>query len=255
MKNDEYISVSRIKLYRLCPRKYKFAYIDNLPKPFKPVGLAFGSAVHSAVEWLNRRLFEGEKISFEEVWKTFKTDWFSLKQDNILFDEKEDEEDIIAKAEKLLKLLHERQTNGVKIAEVETPFQIPLFDRETGEVLPLPLRGVFDWVEDNDTLVEMKTSKRAYDTSSSSNRLQLAAYEFASKEMFDESPNIRIVNLVKTKEPKLLETEVKLDDNDHKVLIGAAKLFILGVKDGIFHPIKSFMCKGCEYADICGNGV
>ena len=158
-------------------------------------------------------------------------------------------------AEKLLKLLHERQTNGTKIAEVETPFQIPLFDRETGEVLPLPLRGVFDWVEDNDTLVEMKTSKRAYDTSSSSNRLQLAAYEFAYKEMFDESPNIRIVNLVKTKEPKLLETEVKLDDNDHKVLIGAAKLFILGVKDGIFHPIKSFMCKGCEYADICRNGV
>ena len=48
----EHLSKSQISLYMDCSLKYKFQYIDNLPKPFKPAGLAFGTSIHSALEWL-----------------------------------------------------------------------------------------------------------------------------------------------------------------------------------------------------------
>ena len=251
----EYISISRIKTYLNCPMKYKLSYIDKVPKPFKPVGLAFGRVIHSTAEWLNRKLGEGEKPEFERVWRIFKSDWFALSQDNINFGNSEGEDALIEKARKMLGLLYNRQTNGVIIREVEMPFQVELVDEQTGEILPVPLRGVFDWVENDDTLAEMKTSARKFDTEVSTNRLQLAAYDYAYRKMFGKNPKIEVVDLVKTKEPKLLEMEVALDKSDTQNLLGSARLFLTGVENGIFYPNKSFMCKNCEYRDICGIPV
>ena len=250
----EYISISRIKTYLNCPMKYMLGYIEKVPKPFKPAGLAFGSVIHSTAEWLNRKISDGEKPDFERVWKIFKSDWFGMSQDEIRFGDRESEETLIVKARKMLELLYNRQTNGVIIKEVEMPFQVELVDEETGEILPVPIRGVFDWVEDDDTLAEMKTSSRKFDTEVSTNRLQLAAYDYAYRKMFGKSPQIKVVDLVKTKEPKLLETRVVLDKKDTRNLFGTARLFLTGVERGIFYPNKSFMCKNCEYASICSNG-
>ena len=247
----DYVSISRMKTYLNCPRKFKFWYVDKLPKLFKPAGLALGNVVHSTAEWLNRRLCEGQKPELDDVLKIFRSDWFSLSQDEIRFDGKENEDEMLAKAIELLKLLHERQTNGTQIREVEMPFQLSLVDRETGEILEAPLRGVFDWVESEDVLVEMKTSARVHDTDSSDNRLQLAAYDYAYREMFGRSPRIKVLNLLKTKEPKLLEKEILLDERDYQNLVGTTKLFLAGVQNRIFHPNKSFMCKNCEYAGVC----
>jgi len=249
----DYISISRIKTYLNCPRKYKLRYIDRLPKPFKPVGLALGSAIHTAAEWFNRKLCDGEKPDFHELLKIFRTDWFNLTLDNIKLDNKESKDDILAKGEKLLNLFYERQMRDVKIEEVEVPFQVALIDRDAGEILPVPLRGIFDWIESDDTLVEMKTSGRIFDTDSSDNRLQLTAYDYAYRELFNRRPKIKILNLIKTKEPKLVEKEIILDEQDTRNLIGTAKLFLAGVQNKLFYPNKSFMCKNCEYAHICGG--
>jgi len=127
-----------------------------------------------------------------------------------------------------------------------------IIDKDTGEILPVPLRGIFDWIESDDTLVEMKTSGRIFDTDSSDSRLQLTAYDYAYRELFDRRPKIKILNLVKTKEPKLVEKEIILDKQDTRNLIGTAKLFLAGVQNKLFYPNKSFMCKNCEYGDICG---
>jgi len=47
----------------------------------------------------------------------------------------------------------------------------PLVDTETGEALELPLDGVIDVVEEDDTVVELKTAARNYTMSDVSQNL------------------------------------------------------------------------------------
>jgi hypothetical protein len=50
METPDTISVSQINLYRTCSLKYRFQYIDQLPRLVRAAGLVFGSAVHKALE-------------------------------------------------------------------------------------------------------------------------------------------------------------------------------------------------------------
>ncbi len=72
----EHLSNSQISLYSQCSLKYKFQYIDEIPKPFKPSGLALGSAVHSALSWLNKQRMNGDNVSLERLYKIFDADWY-----------------------------------------------------------------------------------------------------------------------------------------------------------------------------------
>ena len=56
----DHLSASQIQAYMDCSLKYKFSKIDQLPKSFKSSGLALGSAIHSAVEWLHRHWKQGD---------------------------------------------------------------------------------------------------------------------------------------------------------------------------------------------------
>jgi putative RecB family exonuclease len=47
------LSISQIQSYLLCPLKYRFQYVDRIPKPWRAASLSFGSSVHSAIEWFH----------------------------------------------------------------------------------------------------------------------------------------------------------------------------------------------------------
>lgn len=69
-------SHSRMSLYRECPQKYKFRYIDKLPEEPKPY-FAFGSSIHSALEFL----YDVKAPPFPTlaaVQAAFKKDWEQL---------------------------------------------------------------------------------------------------------------------------------------------------------------------------------
>ena len=50
----DHLSASQMNLYFQCSLKYKFQYLDKLPKPFKASGLVFGSAIHLAISWVHK---------------------------------------------------------------------------------------------------------------------------------------------------------------------------------------------------------
>ena len=58
----DHLSCSQMNLYLQCPPKYKFLYIDGLPKPFKPSGLAFGGSIHAALAWLHKQRMNGNYL-------------------------------------------------------------------------------------------------------------------------------------------------------------------------------------------------
>ena len=49
MEPPRTISVSQVNAYLGCPLKYRFQYVDKIPRPWRVAAMAFGSSVHAAV--------------------------------------------------------------------------------------------------------------------------------------------------------------------------------------------------------------
>ena len=75
----DHLSASQINLYQQCALKYRFQYVDGLPRPFRPSGLAFGSVIHSALDWFHKEKIRGGEVSLGTLLKMFEADWFSQK--------------------------------------------------------------------------------------------------------------------------------------------------------------------------------
>ncbi|MCI0530063.1 MAG: PD-(D/E)XK nuclease family protein, partial [Nitrospira sp.] len=166
------ISVSQINLYRSCSLKYKFTYIERLPKPFKSSSLALGATVHSAIEWLHTERMSGRDVTLEELYKVFSTDWYSQKVGHeIRYKEEETEKDLTEKGKALQALYFHKGPKEVLV--VEHRFKVPLVDLTTGTVLDVPLVGYMDLVESDDTIDEVKTTASALDIENLDTQFQL----------------------------------------------------------------------------------
>jgi len=247
------ISVSQLNLYRSCSLKYKFQYIDRLPKPFKSSALAFGATMHSAIEWLHKKRMSGKEVTLEGLHKTFSVDWYSQTVDTeIRYKEGEKEDELVAKAKALLTLYHGQGPRDVTGTEVS--FKVPLADLTTGEVLDLPLLGYMDLVEHEETITEVKTTASALDIESLDTQFQLLAYDYGFQMKYRREPKrIKIINLVKTKKPKIEVREIERPYRDHRWFFHTAKEAIRGIRQGVFFPNPSFRCKECEYSGPCQN--
>lgn len=195
-----------------CPLKYRFQYVEELPKPFKPSGLAFGGAIHAAIEWYHKANRQGVKPPLEKVQKIFQADWYAQRTDSeIRYKDKETEEQLITKGNELLSLYYSVPlVNGVRATEYA--FEVPIVNLKTDEILTLPLKGRIDLIEEGDAIGEIKTSSKKLDKHTLDNQLQLTAYGYAYRLLFGRFPKAyRVINLVKTKAPKIeaLQTERK----------------------------------------------
>ena len=108
----EYLSSSQINLYLLCSLKYKFNYIDKLPKTFRPSALAFGSAIHSAISWLHKEQMSGNNVTLENLHKIFSADWYVQKSDlEVRFKYGEVETNLLVMAKEMLGLYFQNPIN------------------------------------------------------------------------------------------------------------------------------------------------
>jgi len=246
----DHLSISQINLYRACSLRYKFTYIDELPKPFKPSGLAFGTVIHSAIEWFHKERLKSRRPSVDEVYEVLLTDWEAQKADNIRFREGETEGSLLSKAKELLEL-YVAAPPAAEVTHVELPFEVPIVDFSAGEVLEVPLRGVIDIIEGGDTVVELKTSARSIDVESIRQNLQLTAYSFAYRILYGTLPKLRLDCLLKTKKPRLERVETERSKEDHHRLVYLLREAWKGIKCGVFFPNPGWICKDCEYGKYC----
>jgi len=83
--------------------------------------------------------------------------------------------------------------------------------------------------------------------------LQLTIYGYAYRTLFAKEPQLRVVNFVKTKTPKMVIHETAREKKDYEKLFYLVKEVYKAIKSGVFFPRQSFMCKDCEYGDLCGR--
>jgi putative RecB family exonuclease len=97
------------------------------------------------------------------------------------------------------------------------------------------------------------------DPESLNDHLQLSVYGYAYRTLFGREPKVlKIINFVKTKTPKMVPIETSREKKDYERLFHITKQVLLCIEAGFFFPRQSFMCKDCEYGDLCkvweGNG-
>lgn len=243
----DYLSVSQVTTYLGCPRKYRFRYIDGREAERRSADLAFGAAVHSAIEWWQRERIEGRAPPEEEVLLIFRADWTAQNASGDLDFDGDDPSEMRALGEAILSLFVERFANELPVS-VEERFEVPLRDRRTGDHLPLPLVGFLDFTGEG-LVGEIKTTARK--SAASQWLLQLSAYSYAVREVTGVRPRLRVVQLVKTKVPKIEVEELTLSDRDEAWFVEIAGEVLDSITRGAFFPNPSWMCPRCEYRRAC----
>jgi len=247
----DHLSCSQINLYLQCPLKYKFLYLDNLPKPFRPSGLAFGGSIHAALAWLHKQRMNGNDVSVDKLYKIFDADWYAQKLDtDIHYKDGETETRLTILAKELLSLYFVRPHR--KLLGAEVPFVLPLVNLSTGERLDVNLEGYIDLIEEGDAITEFKTSNQAMNLTDLDDHLQLTAYSYAYQMLYRKSPKLlKLVDFVKTKRPRIITLETDAKRLDYPRFFYLARQVLKGIRSKIFFPRSSFMCKDCEYARPC----
>lgn len=247
----DHLSSSQINLYLQCSLKYKFQYIDGIPRPFKPSGLALGSVIHSTISWFHKERMNGNGVTLERLYRILNADWYSQKVDTDLrFKEGEEELKVVVMAKEFLALYFQNPLTEVKGSEV--PFTIPLINPLNGQGLGISLEGIFDVIEKDNSVVEFKTSGQTMDAKEVNEYLQLTIYSYAYEMLYQKPPKIlRLIDFVKTKKPKMITFETQRSKADYQRLFYLASEVLKGIRSGIFFPRTSFFCKDCEYEVPC----
>jgi putative RecB family exonuclease len=244
------ISVSQVNAYLGCPLKYRFQYVDQIPRPWRVAALAFGSSVHAAVEWFHKERLAGRHPATADVLELFDADWYAQNLEPIAFSERESQELLAERGRAMLELYVE-SANGVKPVTVEQPFELDLADPETGELLEVRLRGIVDLIEDGDTLVDLKIAARNTSPEDVERHLQLSTYALVYFLSRGTVPKLRLDVLLKTGKPRLERHETS---RSVETLGWTARLIqqvAQAIEAGHFFPSPSWRCSDCEFAAHC----
>ena len=251
MSPPDHLSVSQVTTYLGCPRKYRFRYLDKREPEARSANLAFGSAVHSAIEWWQNERIAGREPDRDRALRIFRADWTAQLADPLLDLEEKTPEEYATLGEALVQLFMDRFASEAPPAAVEQRFEVSLHDVTTGGQLPVPLVGYFDAL--GEALVwELKTAARK--TAVSEYALQLAAYSYAVREATGANPVVRVVELIKTKVPKIEVEEVRIADREVAWFVEVAGEVWAAISAGAFPPNPSWMCQRCEHRRACRGG-
>jgi len=248
----EAISVSQINLYLTCSLKYRFQYIDRLPRLVQSSGLVFGRAMHKALEWLHKERRNGRNPPLDEVLRVFEADWHAQLHDaEVVFPDEDSKEKLVHKGKELLSQYYHLPAKPVRDAEVY--FQLPLVNPATGEALDIPLRGVIDLVNADDTIDEFKTAAKRFSLDALPDNIQLTAYSYAFELLYGRpARDLRLITFLRTKNPDIDVQVTGREKADDERRFNLGKEVLKAVRAGVFIPSRGcWLCKDCEYDPDC----
>jgi putative RecB family exonuclease len=170
------ISASQLNCYLGCSLQYKFRYVDKLPKPWRSAGMAFGTSIHAAIEWFHRERMAGRVPLASAAVAIFQADWYAQTVEPLIFGKNETKELLAEKGAEMIRVYIEAAATAPVPSAVEERFSVALVDVETGEEIGVDLHGIIDLVESDGTVVDFKTSARAFDVVGLERHLQLSIY-------------------------------------------------------------------------------
>ena len=205
-----HISVSQLKCFTQCPRKFRYRYIDKLEPTFRPVALAFGTAWHRTVGHALLCHSEGMETINGELHDHLRDGIVAELHKGgppVLFDNDEDEGGLVDKAIQMLDAFMDNVPMPDNVHGVEVAFSIDLTDPVTGET-PAPLIGSIDvLVQQNGraSVWELKTAKRKWSQDQLDFDLQLSAYRLGAHGLGYDDVGLELLITTKVKSPRFSE--------------------------------------------------
>lgn len=246
----EPLSASQVQAFLACPLRYRFQYVDKLEKPWRAAALAFGTSVHAAVEFFQRARLAGNTPDIASVLAVFAVDWYAANLEPLAFTGGDSQASLAEKGRELL-TLYVQETDGRLPGSVEEPFEVDLVDPETGEDLGLQLGGVVDLVEDDGTVVDLKTAGRTLSPGDLERHLQLSVYALSAFLRHGALPKLRLDVLLKTRVPRFERHETGRTLSDLSWTAQLLRSVARAIESRSFHPNPSWKCSECEYFAHC----
>jgi len=251
-EDKPHFSASQLICYLQCPLQYHFQYELGIAWEKTPSAVLFGSAIHKGAEAINKGLMDGgidvalAKTEFPVTWKD------GTSKEEIAW--KEDPSELYEKGGQLLEL-YANEMRDQKPTEVELPFRLPIIDPKTGLFISqMDFVGKIDAIFTDDTVVEIKTTGRSPVQQEVDQNVQITFYSWAYRMLYGKpEKTIKVVNLVKTKEPKIAVVETQRTERDHSWLLGTTFQVIRAIEQRLFYPnpIGGFGCFNCNYQGHC----
>lgn len=256
LRGSPHISVSQLKTFLSCPRRYRLQYVDRVAPSFRPASLVFGGCFHHAVDVHFLNIDRHEPASFAAIDAALQ-DRLSdeLRPDKlpVLFDEETSEDELRSKGRAMLGTFLASVPRFDRIEAVEVPFSLELVDPVTGEVLDLPLIGAVDVLairNGKPVIVELKTAKRRWSADEVANDQQITAYSLG---LGEPGANLMLLVTTKTRQPLLQVEEPRRGEAEERDLVRTAFSVMRGVAAGVDHPVRSARtCGARPYAHACG---
>jgi putative RecB family exonuclease len=245
------ISASQLNCYLGCSLQYKFRYVDKLPKPWRSAGMAFGTSIHAAIEWFHRERMAGRVPLASAAVAIFQADWYAQTVEPLIFGKNETKELLAEKGAEMIRVYIEAAATAPVPSAVEERFSVALVDVETGEEIGVDLHGIIDLVESDGTVVDFKTSARAFDVVGLERHLQLSIYALAVFLEKQSIPKLRIDALLKTKTPRLERYETVRSEGDLAWTAQLVAGVVRSIDQELFFPNPSWRCSECEYYGHC----
>lgn len=241
-------SASQLATYSRCPRQYEYRYVLRAERERRAVGLALGSAVHSALGWWFEERAQERAPTIEDVERVVVTDLAAATAfSSMAWSKDEGMEDLELEARALIRTFLAAHAD-LPVSETDVRFDMLIEDPDTGEVLPRPLLGYFDAELAGTNVLELKTTRKSYSDVELRTNLQFAAYRTIGARM---GVDVEIIALVRTKTPKLQHVLLKRDPNVSQWFIRAAVQIERAILARHFPPAPGQACACCEYKLRC----
>jgi CRISPR/Cas system-associated exonuclease Cas4 (RecB family) len=244
MPDGLYVSVSQVKTWLMCPRKYELKYIRGVAPAFVPVNLAFGSAFHEALAgYYGEIKATGIPLRRDLVLDTFRAAWAKAAEGDVPLQADDDDADPGAMIDKGVSMLHAfcEQAGTPEVESVEHGFTITIHDVDTGDALEEQLVGTMDLLireECRVVVVEHKTAARKFTADQLAYDIQPTAYQIA-----------------KAKVPAVQVTNIRRDEHDEQDFLRTAGGVLKAIDAGVSYPLRGWQCKSCPFQGPCGQRV
>jgi CRISPR/Cas system-associated exonuclease Cas4 (RecB family) len=244
----ELTSATQLSTYAACPRKYRYRYLDHVEPEYKAVGLVLGSAVHSSIGWYFERRKEGITPSIMEVLPIVGADLEAALEPNVRMG-RWNKPDLTRHAFALVECFLEKY-GELPVTGSEVPFEIELFDPETGEVLPRKMLGYLDFTVEGAGLIELKTARAEYSAVNIARNLQFGGYSYALNRL-RLGKYLDIIVIIKNRQPRIQQIRLQPSDKTEFWFLQSATAIERAILSGNYPPAPGFSCAICEYQEKC----
>lgn len=251
-----HLSVSSLKEYLACPRKFRLRRIERRVPEYRPAALAFGTAFHQAISFGLFQHSLGESATGEVVDAKFRDALHrEIHGDEVpvLYQDDETEDALADKGIEMVQAFWQHVPLPDAVIGIEKRFALELHDPDTGEVLP-PLVGSIDAaveVRGRPVVWELKTGKQRWSEDQLLHDFQSTGYQRAFRTEYGVNPDLLLAVVTKTRQPTVQLSRLRRGPADERELLETASSICRAIEAGVDHPVRTWACKSCEYAGAC----